>query len=272
MNKMKQSLLILTIVVTLLSCGNNDSTKKETTDTQTEQSKTYEQFKVNSSLNGNSLDVSIATDLPDNIQISLSVSRSYWEKGNSSEYSVDYISEQSTIGQWKSTRKISLDNQKWKSDLAIKQKEMAASGLGFDVDKISDTIKIYAVVPLSNDPFPNFKEKGMGQDEIALYFPMDGKVETESKYGNYQSLETGKTYSVSKTTPLMPELNPSDPIAAMNKMKELTAESRIKILSVKSKSNTPWYEVNAFDKSDKSVGKGWVNSTALIGQELRVIK
>lgn len=270
---MKQSLLFLTIVGILVSCGNNNNAKKETnTEKKIEQTETYEQFQVDYSLNGNSLDISILTDLPDNIQISLSVSRSYWEKGNSPEYSVDYIYEKSTVRQWKSNRKISLDNQKWTSDLATKQKEMAASGLGFDIDKISDTIKVYAVVPFSNDPFPNFKEKGMRQDEIALYFPMDGKVETESKYGNYHSLETGKTYSVSKTTPLMPELNPFDPIAAINKMKELAPESRIEILSVKSKSNTTWYEVIAFDKSDKLVGSGWVNSTALIGQELQVEK
>jgi hypothetical protein len=229
MNKMKQNLLLLTIVGTLISCGNNDRTKKETrTDKTKEQSDMYKQFKVDYSLNGGSLDVFISTDLPDNIQVFLTVSRSYWEKGNTSKYSVDYLSEQSTIGQWKSTHTIFIDNQKWQSDLAIKQKDMAASGLGFDVDRISDSIKIYAVVPLSNDPFPNFKEKGMGQVEIVLYFPMDGNVETKSKYGNYQSLETGKTYSISKTTPLLPELNPSDPIAAMSKMIELTPESRIK--------------------------------------------
>lgn len=270
---MKQSLLLLTIVGTLVSCLNNDNTKNGTnTDKTIEKAETYEQFKVDYSLSGNSLEVSILTDLPDNIQVSLSVSRSYWEKENPSEYSVAYISEQSTIGEWKNTRTIFLDNQKWKDDLVAKQNEMAASGLGFDVDKISDSIKIYAVVQFSNDPYPNFNEKSMGKDEIIFHFPIDVKVETESEYGNFHSLETSKIYSVSKTTPLMPELNPSNPIAAINKMKELAPESRIKILAVKSKSNTPWYEVQAFDKSDKSIGTGWINSTALIGQELRVIK
>ena len=273
MNKMKKSILLLTIVGILISCGNNNNTKKETSrDKNTEQSGTYEQFKIDYSLNGNSLDVSIATDLPDNIQVSLSVDRSYWEKGNSSEYSVYYFSEQGTIGQWKSTRAISLNNQKWQFDLSAKQKKLAALGLGFDVDKVSDSIKIYAVVPFSNDPYPNFKEKGMGQNEIVLHYPMNRDIESQSKFGNYQSLKSGETYSVSKTTPLMPELNPSDPIAAMNKMKDLTPESRITILSVKSKSNTPWYEVKAFDKNHKAIGTGWVNSTALIGQELEVIK
>lgn len=269
---MKQSLLVLTIVGTIVSCTNNQNTNQENkTEKSTKQTETYEQFKVDYSLNGSLLDVSISTDLPDNIEVSLTVSRSYWEKENSSEYSIDYVYEKSTVGQLKNSRTISLDNKKWQADLATKQKDMAVSGLGFDVDKISDSIKIYAVVPYSNDPFPNFKEKGMGQDEIALYFPLDGKVETVSKFGNYQSLEKGKTYSLSKTTPLMPELNPSDPITAMNKMKELSPESRIKILSVKSKSNTTWYEVKAFDKNEKIVGTGWINSTVLIGQELKVI-
>ncbi|MBX3042870.1 MAG: hypothetical protein KIT33_12110 [Candidatus Kapabacteria bacterium] len=263
----------MTIVGTLVSCGNNKNTDQyHNTEKSNKQVKIYEQFKVDYSLNGNLLDVAILTDLPDDIEVLLTVSRSYWEKGNSSEFSVGYLYEKSTVGKLKSTQTISLDNNKWQADLATKQKDMAVSGLGFDVDKISDSIKIYAVVPFSNNPFPDFKEKGMGQYEIMFYLPINAKVETKSKYGNFQSLEKGRTYSVSKSTPLMPELNPSNPIEAKNKIKELPLESRITILSVKTKNNIPWYEVKAYDRNDNIVGTGWINSTALIGQELKVIK
>ena len=289
---MKKIALLFGLVFVLISCSQKGETyadweeshpeapavedentnRANTAQESSEQAKTYEQFEVDCSLNGNLLDASILTDLPDNIEVSLIVSRSYWEKGNSVEYSVDYLYEKAAIGKLKNIQNIYLDNKKWQADLATKQKDMAALGLGFDVDKISDSIEIRAVVPSSNDPFPNFKEKGMSQYGITLYYPMNGKVEAKSKYGNYQSLEKGRTYSVSKVTPLMPELNPTDPIQAMNKMKKLPQGTRIKILNVKAKNNTPWYEVETYNVNDPMVGKGWINSTALIGQELKVVK
>lgn len=269
---MKHSTLLITVIAALISCGDGGNINTETVkEVHAEYSKTFSQFRVKSSLNGNSLNLSIASDLPDNIKVSLSVSRSYWQKDNPSEYSLDYLSEQSTIGQWRSNRTISLDNEMWKAKLAAHQKELAPLGLGFEVDKILDSISIYAVVTLSNNPFPNFKEKGMGRHEISIYFPLDGNFENQIRYGNYESLEVGKTYSISTITPLMPELNPSDPIAAMNKIIELKPKSRIKILSVNSISNTPWYEVKAFHQNNKAIGSGWINSNALIGQELRII-
>lgn len=291
MNKIKQNLILLIIIGTLISCKNNDNTIVEpSTEKAIEKSDTfeqvipkeeldkneqkiYEQFKINSSLNGNSIDVSISTDLPDVIEVSFSISRSYWEKGDpESEYSEDYYSEYITVGQLKKTQTIALKKQTWQSNLTDNQKKMSASGLGFDVEKISDSIKVYAVVMSSNGIDPTFKDGKIGQNEIMLYYPMKGNIETQSKYGNFQSLEIGKTYSVSKTTPLMPQLNPADPIAAVGKMKELVTDNRIKILNIVNKRNTPWYEVKAFDKNSKSIGVGWINSMALIGQELRVIK
>lgn len=266
-----KTLSLLTIVGLLCSCGNKSQDTESETTTKTPENTVYEEFKIDYSLQGKTLNISLKTDLPDDIKVSVSVSRSYWEKGNSAEYSVDYISERSTIGNWKKPREILIEDEKWKSDLAKKQEELSGAGLGFDVERISDSIEIYAVVPLSNDPYPNFKEKDIGKDEIKIHLPISGKVVKESKYGNYQSLKKGKTYSVSKTTPLMPEINPSDPIAAMNEMKELASGSRITILSTKDKNGTPWYEVNATDTEGNKIGKGWINSTALIGQKLLVV-
>ncbi len=270
MKTMTKTLFLFTIVGLVCSCGNNRQETK--TESETNAGNTiYEEFKVDCSLQDKTLNLSLKTDLPDDIKVSISVSRSYWEKGNSSEYAVDYLSEQSTIGDWKEVRKILIDDEKWKTDLAKKQEELAAAGLGFDVDRISDSIEIYSVVPHSNDPYPNFKGKYLGKEEIKIHLPIGGTVVKESKYGNYQSLEKGKTYSISKITTLMPEFDPSDPIAAINKMKELVAGSRITILVTKDKNGTPWYEVNATDKKGNKIGKGWINSTALIGQKILVI-
>ena len=273
----------MTIFGNLISCKNNDNTSLEPSTEVTEQTNSYEQskdaekiyeeFKINYSLSGNSLDVSVVTDLPDDIKISLSINRSYWEKGDSeNEYSEDYFSEDGTVGQWKKSRTINLKKEIWQSNLATNQEKMAESGLGFDVAKVSDSISVSAIVLSSNAPEPIFKDGKIGQNEIAIYYPMNGKIETQSKYGNSQSLKIGKTYSVSKTTPLMPELNPSDPIEALKKAKELVTENRIKILSVENRNNKSWYKVKAFEQNNKSIGIGWINSSALIGQKLKVIE
>lgn len=270
MKTMTKTLFLLTIVGLGCSCGNNSQETKTESETNAENT-IYEEFKIDYSLQDNTLNISLKTDLPDDIRVSVSVSRSYWEKGNSSEYAVDYISEQSTISDWKKAHKILIDDEKWKTNLAKKQEDLSAAGLGFDVDRISDSIEIYSVVPRSNNPYPIFKGKDLGKDEIKIHLPIDGTVVKESKYGNYQSLGKGKIYSISKTTPLMPEFDPSDPIAAINKMKELVAGSRITILATKDKNGTPWYEVSATDKNGNKIGNGWINSTALIGQKMLVI-
>lgn len=284
MKKIKQNLLILTIIGSFISCKKNDNIILEQSIEVNEQTNSYEQssnneekiyelFKINSSLNGNSIDISISTDLPDNTKISLSVNRSYWEKGDSeTEYNKDYFSEEGTVGQWKNTRTIVLKKQIWQNSITEYQNEMAKLGLGFDVAKISDSISVYAVVLSKNIPEPIFKETKMALTEVKLFYPFNGKIEIESKYENSQSLKIGKTYSLSKTTPLMPELNPSDPIKALEKVKQLESENRVKILTIDKKSNMPWYKVKAFTKKNKSVGIGWINSTSLIGQELRVIE
>ncbi|MCK5060954.1 hypothetical protein KAR28_00220 [Candidatus Parcubacteria bacterium] len=82
-------------------------------------------------------------------------------------------------------------------------------------------------------------------------------------------LQIGKTYELSKETPLMPELNPTDPIVALGKMKKLSAGSAIKIISIAQKNNTSWYNVSFVNHSTGNIDYGWVNSTALIGQSLK---
>ncbi|PIT96962.1 hypothetical protein COT82_00310 [Candidatus Campbellbacteria bacterium CG10_big_fil_rev_8_21_14_0_10_35_52] len=83
------------------------------------------------------------------------------------------------------------------------------------------------------------------------------------------NLEIGKIYELSKKTPLMPELSPVDPIAALSDMKELGAGSTVKIISSVQKNNTPWYNVSFINYSTGQTEYGWINSTALIGQSLK---
>ncbi|GAF81256.1 unnamed protein product, partial [marine sediment metagenome] len=81
-----------------------------------------------------------------------------------------------------------------------------------------------------------------------------------------KSLQVGQKFRLTKDTPLMPELEPADPIAAIERIRTLPPRTIIKVLTVSTKWSVPWYFVEARSRSRGLIGKGWVNSTALIGQ------
>lgn len=87
----------------------------------------------------------------------------------------------------------------------------------------------------------------------------------------YDSLEVGKTYRLSKETPLMPTWNPQgsdETIRAIVEHKVIPVGGSINIIEAKRRDDTAWYDVRAFDEANKPLGHGWVNSLALIGQDL----
>lgn len=226
--------------------------------------------------------VSLKTDLPDDTVVIISISRSYWEKGNPDEYSIDYFSEETTVEEWRKEHDLLLDNSKWKADLENKQKELASLDLGFDVDKISDSVSVSAIVPMnqSSSTFGDKNSKLTGkkvntsgfrivEDEVTIQYPLEGGISKKSKFGEPLSLKPGETYSVSRITPLMPELSPSDPMTALENVKYIQEGDLIKIISVSKKDNQPWYKVEAIN-NNQAIGEGWINSTALIGQQLYI--
>ncbi len=244
-------------------------------------------FKLVTKVTDSILDLSVDTDLPDNTVVMVSVSRSYLEKGNPATYAVDYFSEKSTVGKWKSSHRISVDSEKWKSSLRAKQEKMSRLGLGFDVASISDKITVRMVVPI-NQPDPRFGKRNSKltgkavratglrviEDEIEINYPLDSPPVGKSQFPslNPLELEVGQTYIVSKRTPLMPSHSPDDPIAALKKMKQIPKGGAFKVLDTFNKRGNPWYRVIAFGQRKKQIGTGWINSTALVGQELRAYK
>ncbi len=85
-------------------------------------------------------------------------------------------------------------------------------------------------------------------------------------------LVIGTKYCLSRKTPLMPSLNPADPIAAIQQMKQIPKGGVFKVLETVKKRNSPWYKVIAFNQRKQRIGTGWINSTALLGQELKACK
>lgn len=256
----------------------------ETSISATERQIVCDKFALVTKITGSTLELSVDTDLPENAIVMVRVSRSYLEKGDPDTYSVDYFSEKSTIGKWKSEHSISIASEKWKSALRAKQEEMSGLGLGFDVASVSDKITVKMVVPI-NQPEPKFgdrnqnltgkavKTKGIRvvEDEIEIDYPFNAPPVRNSPFPSLDplGLEIGQAYVISKQTPLMPSHSPTDPIEAMQKMKQIPADGGFKVLEVYKEKSNPWYKVTAFDKNIEKIGTGWINSTALLGQRLK---
>ena len=246
-----------------------------------------DKFDLVTKVTGSTLDLSVDTDLPDNVVVMVGVSRSYLEKGNSSTYSVDYFSEKSNIGKWKSKHSISIVSEKWEAALRAKQEEMSRLGLGFDVASISDKITVRMVVPI-NQPDPKFGDRNQNligkavttkgirivEDEIEIEYLLNTSPVGKSPFPslNPLELEIGQAYIVSKQTPLMPSHSPADPIAAIQQMKQIPQGGKFKVIEVYKEKTNPWYKVIAFDQRTEQLGTGWINSTALLGQKLEAQK
>lgn len=87
-----------------------------------------------------------------------------------------------------------------------------------------------------------------------------------------QNLNIGSAYIVSKQTPLMPEVDPIDVWSAIEKIKKIPAGGAFKITGIKKQNGTPWYKVVAIDGKNNPIGIGYINSIALLGQDLKEFK
>lgn len=264
-----------------------EAKKHAVTPISTETKIVCNKFELVTNVTGSTLDFSVDTDLPNNAVVMVGVSRSYLEKGNPDRYSVDYFSEKSTIGKWKSEHSISIASEDWKTALRVKQEEMSRIGLGFDVASISDKITVSMVVPI-NQPDPKFGDQNQNltgkavrtkgirvvEDEIEIDYPLNAPPVGKSPFPslNPLELEIGQAYVVSKQTPLMSSHSPADPIAAIQQVKQIPKGGGFKVLEVYKEKNNPWYKVTAFNQSTEAIGTGWINSTALLGQQLRAHK
>lgn len=88
-------------------------------------------------------------------------------------------------------------------------------------------------------------------------------------YLDPHDLRVGSAYIVSRRTPLMPEVEPADPMAALSKMKQIPVGGVFKIYGIHMKNGKPWYRVRALTANKKQIGSGFINSAALFGQTLR---
>ena len=133
-----------------------------------------DKFELATSINGSTLELSLDTDLPDDTVISITVGRSYWEKGNAEEYERPYFEQDSTVGEWRDTHHIDISPAHWRRNLKDFQAEMSKLRLGFSVARISNDIEASIVVPMNgqtNSAFGDFNKN------------LEGKAVTTLSYG-----------------------------------------------------------------------------------------
>jgi hypothetical protein len=159
-----------------------------------------DKFNLKVTLDGQLLKVSVDTDLQDNTKLMVGVSRTYYVKGT--VYLVNYFSERSTVGEWRTQKSIPLDNYKWLFDLRKVQKKMVALVGRFDVEKISDTIEISMVVPINQlDPRFGWRNENLVgkavkvtdlrivEDEVQIRYPLKKSPTHRSSYDSKLELK-----------------------------------------------------------------------------------
>jgi len=239
-------------------------------------------FQVDWSFEGNNLKMSLKTDLPKNTDLSVTVNRLYLLKESQEEYGADYFYEKSKVKDWNEPRNILIDNLKWENSFQEKLKKHALFEQGTEAERINNFIGVRFVVPIrqTNSAFGEKNKNLTGkkvsveyirfvEDELQIQFPYKASSDPPS-FANPMNLKKKKTYILSKRTPLMSEILPTDIKAALQTSIWLESGYTIKIIKKVKKNNTVWYYAQTSFQDGVKIGDGWINSTALIGQSIQL--
>jgi hypothetical protein len=237
-------------------------------------------FDVNYTLRGDTLIVSLDTDLPDRTALMVSVDRTFHTHEGSETYVVEYFTEATTVGAWRNPHTIILDDNAWKRTLDERRRILGISGEPFTVKSISPEFEIGFVVPMVQDPpftrwNANLRGRVVSVDEdgrrliereIRVARPIDTSDLSRTQWADPLNLIPGRSYRISRQTPLVPELEPADPLTAISRIQRLDSGTAVRVTRV-AENDGPWYRVRVVSGS-ASGAEGWINSTALLGQEI----
>jgi len=246
-----------------------------------------DEFAIVHSLQGDTLTVSVDTDLPDFTDVMVSVSRSYFEKNSTDEFSRNYFEEKGTVGRWRQPRQVKVSHDTFKASLQEQQRKTAQAGIGGQLDRIESDVVIGFTVPMfqSNAAFGNRNSNLTGaatttsgngrivRAEVSVRYPLDAKATPGPQWASRNDLVVGRTYQLSRETPLMANLNPADSnaqLAVIASRKIIPGGGSITIKEIATKDGGRWYHVEARDTSAAAIGTGWVNVDALIRQQIQV--
>lgn len=241
-------------------------------------------FNVSAELNGDILSFRLETDLPDNADVVVTVSRLYFEKGDANTaYSREYFKQKGKVAYWRTERTCSVADSIFLQSLQEQIDTMASLSMPFEVAQIADEIEVSYVLPAVQDS-PEFGNRNANLRgkmvpasdiksidavvQIKRPLGQTGNKTPRAQTASHDTLEIGKSYLLSDTTPLMPEFEPAEPLLAIQNRLMLPAGTTLFIHEKREKEGVPWYGVEAFQTNGSSVGKGWINSIALMGQSI----
>jgi hypothetical protein len=243
-------------------------------------STTCNKFIAKCSIQGNYLYAWLDTDLPDDTEISFSVSRQYYQDDRKDSYSYDYFSETSKVDKWGKARKILLDEKKWMNELSQQQKDFAETGISYKISRV-DKKHIYCAFQVLGTAYGDWSGKAVKVgsygtkgilSEVTLLRNIDQSNQIRNvEYANYLDLKNEHRYILSRRTPLMPYYTLEGSVEANKRMEYCDSGSIIAIIDHINHERTLWYKVRVDSKNNTKKTIGWINSKALIGQSIRKI-
>lgn len=120
-----------------------------------------DRFELQWEFHGTYLMLAIDSDLPDSTDLIVTVNRDYVQVGRPEAYSRDYFSERAKLSEWRTPRRVPIDDVAWKADLLAFQAAMARfpSDIAFQIGPIQDQIGVRVVVHI-NQSDPRFGGRG----------------------------------------------------------------------------------------------------------------
>ena len=244
---------------------------------------TCDQFDIIYKITEEKLYFSIKTDLPDNINISVSVFRSFLQ--NNEEHSFDYYSKSDgTVSDYRKEHSIDINSKIWLERLKKNEEDLSRLGMSGEVTSISKNITISAIVPIMGQPKGIDKFQGKAtttnifgtnirtvEKEVSVLYPLNSDDKIGSNISlDPMNLDIGQKYILSDSASLMPHYEPVNDW--FSKIINMPKGSIFKVLRKTKNGNKIWYKAEYLGNTESFSKIGWINSTALLGQQLKAIK
>lgn len=248
-------------------------------------------FEVLHEWHGDTLLLSLRTDLPETTTLMMSVDRLYWQEGASEAYAHPYRSEKTTVGAWEGgPHRVPIVDEIWQDSLRAHQRLMARLGDPYEVRRISDSVDIGFTVPVNQDD-PRFGDRNENlvgeavrteglrvvEDEFRVEKPF-GEEPEPSPWVSRTALQPGQTYVLDGRVSVASTCELGSAEEAMNAIEQVYVLGGGAVITVQEVvdegcpeggSPDPWYRVQITRSDGAELGTGWINSAALIGQDIR---
>jgi hypothetical protein len=207
------------------------------------------------------------------MNVVVSVYRLYTVKGEKGPQVLTYLSELSTVKTLRTTHEIALDDKSVLGKFRAEHEQRVKAGLAKSIDEIEHWLNVSLVVPSRKE----LRGKSVRKTSTGLpivhwrtRLPRRTDGDRPAKYVNPQALEPGTTYRLSRATPMWRSFAPAD-TDRTDKPRYVPAGGRITVLALRSRNIVPWYRVRAKSGKGERIGEGWIDSSALLGQDVEAM-